>query len=116
MTPKAFVGFDPGCAWPVIKDLKRFHIPVYTSTKVTGIWDGAVHALRTTSEGEETLTIPCDTLIQAVGAVPRNELYHELEKEYQGHLHLIGNAAKTGRILDAVHQAVDLVNLINQQA
>lgn len=116
VTPKAFGGFDPGCAWPVIKDLKRFHIPVYTSTKVTGIWDGAVHALRTTSEGEETLTIPCDTLIQAVGAVPRNELYHELEKEYQGHLHLIGNAAKTGRILDAVHQAVDLVNLINQQA
>lgn len=115
VAPKAFGGFDSGCAWPVIKDLKRFRVPVYTSTKVIGVWEGNAHAVRVTPDGEEQLCIPCDTMIQAVGTEPENDLYNELQKEYPGQLHLVGNAAKTGRILDAVRQAVDLVSFINEK-
>ena len=105
---KAFGGFDLGCSWPVIKDLKRYGIPVHTSTAVVSIRDGIVLAQKTNRDGStEELRLPCDTLIIAAGTIPRTELYNELLARGHQHVHLIGNAVKTGRILDAIHQAID---------
>lgn len=117
LAPKAYGGFDLGCAWPVVKDLKRFHIPVHTSTAVSALRGGAVHAQRTEAGGAVTpLKLPCDTLVLATGTVPRRELYDELRECWQGNAYLIGNAEKTGRILDAIHQADALVQVIGARA
>ena len=105
---KAFGGFDLGCSWPVVKDLKRYSIPIYTSTAVSSIRDGVVLAKKTNQDGStEEISLPCDTLIIAAGTVPNTKLYDELVERGHKQVRLIGNAVKTGRILDAIHQAID---------
>lgn len=113
LAPKAYSGFDLGCAWPIVKDLKRFRVPVHTSTAVRCLRDGKVMAEKTDAEGSKTqLEIPCDTLVLAVGTISQRGLYDELKEELGERIHILGNAQEPGRIMDAVRQADELAAVI----
>ena len=109
--PKLGSGFDPGCAWPVMKDLKRLKVATHTSSKITEVTDSFAVIEKTTEAGTERIEIPCDTIILAVGSVSENRLYNELS-QVGANVHIIGDAGKTGRVLDAIEQALDLACVI----
>ncbi len=108
VAPKVGSGFDPGCAWPVLKDLKRLGVAQYTRASIVSAADGCV-TVEHGPEGErQRLTLPCDTLIQAVGSVSNTALMASLGEAGIPAV-AIGDCAKTGRVLDAVRAAADAV-------
>lgn len=99
------IGRDIGSStrWSMLADLKRHQVKVYTGTTVTritreGVW------VRTP---EEEKLLPCDMAVLAVGSVPENSLYQELQKGLPSsvELHLIGDAHKPAKVLDAIREA-----------
>ena len=93
-------GFDPGTAWPCIKDLKRLKVNKYPLTVVKSIGGHAAVLVTKTEEGEKEFRIPCDTVVLSVGYRPNNALYEDL-KDKLDHVHVIGDAEKVGKIKDA---------------
>lgn len=74
-------------------------VKILTNAKVTEI---AADGLRFES-GEKKQLLRADTIIIAVGARPNRELA-ELLQDRVTELHIIGDSARPGKILDAVHQ------------
>lgn len=106
---KIGAGFDPGCGWPVMKDLRRLGVKQYSLSKVLDIRDEKVFIETTNKKTREVsnVEIPCDTIIMAVGSKSNTALYDEL-KNGSKHIHNIGDSSKVGKILDAIRQADDL--------
>ncbi len=100
-------GFDPGCAGPVLRDLKRLKVKNYTLSQVKELTDTEVVIEQTTEEGTSEVRIPCDTVVVAAGRVPSSGLYEALQTAGKP-VHMIGDAAGVGKVLDAIHQAIDL--------
>lgn len=104
-------GFDFGCGWPVLKDLKRLGVKSLPFANILDITDHAVTIEakdRKTGEVQQ-LSIPCDTIVLAVGYTSDNALYNEL-KDSDVPAYVIGNAKQAGNILSAIHQANELVS------
>ncbi len=101
------IGQDIGSStrWSMLADLKRHKVKVYTQAKVQGLRHEGVWV--ETPEGE-TL-IPGDTIVLAIGSTPDQELFKELQGKLPPRvtLHLIGDASKPAKVLDAVHAAYD---------
>ncbi len=107
MAQKIGNGFDPGCAGPVLRDLKRLGVKKYTSSKVRELTDTEA-VLETEGEsGPAELRIPCDTVVVCVGSICNRGLYEALAGSME-HVHIIGDAEKIGKVMDAIRQAVDL--------
>lgn len=106
---KIGAGFDPGCGWPVLKDLKRLGVRQYPFASITDITDSEVHLQHKDQKtGQLTqVTLPCDTIVLAVGSKPDTALYDAL-KDSGMDVHPIGDAAGIGKVLDAIRQADDL--------
>ena len=85
--------------WPLLKDLKIYHVEMMPDTKVTAVRDEGVVVER--AGAEEVL--PADTVILAVGAQPCREL-HENLKESGLEVHLIGDAKEPRKIVEAIHE------------
>ena len=102
-------GFDPGCGWPVMKDLKRMGVKQYSFAKINIIKEGKIYITVTDKKTKEVseVEIPCDTIIMAVGSKPNNALYEEL-KNSSIPIYNIGDSTKAGKVLDAIRQADDL--------
>ena len=98
-------GFDPGCGWPVLDDLKRLSVALYTGAQLVDANGQGVH-IRTEKEGTEQL-LPCDTLVLAIGSLPEQTLHHQL-RHAGVETYLLGDALNPGRAMDAIHQAFDL--------
>lgn len=107
IAPKLGAGFDPGCGWPVMKDLKRLGVAQYPMTRLKEARSGAVLAEQERDGAVRQLELPCDTVVLAVGSAPEDELYRELKGKREN-VYLIGDAQTPGRVLDAVRQAVEL--------
>ncbi len=85
-------GYEPGIAWPTLGDLKRFGAVLRPNTTVTAI----------TAEGVETAegVWPCDAVVVCPGTEPDDSLQSALDGVLP--CHVIGNAARLGRVLEAV--------------
>lgn len=107
---KIGAGFDPGCGWPVMKDLKRLEVKLYPMSRVLKAEKGCLH-IQTTDEKTGASCdrkLLCDTLVTAVGSVPRAGLYQELVKHSSVPVYCIGDAGGVGKVIDAIRQADDL--------
>lgn len=98
--------FDFGCAWPLLKELRRLGVRQLSHTKVV---DGTDHEVvvavterKTGAVTEERLS--CDMIVTAVGSVPNDDLYQAL-KDCAFPVYQIGDAEKVGKITDAIGQA-----------
>ena len=89
---KLGAGYEPGIAWPTLGDLKRFGAELKPKTVVTAV----------TAEGIETTdgTWPCDAAVICPGTEPDEELQRSIAEVIP--CHVIGNAEKLGRAIDAI--------------
>lgn len=98
-------GFATGTSWPILKDLKRLGVKNYTLSKINEIKLNSITIEKLDSYGNiENIELPCDTLISAIGYNSENNLYESL-KDRMPNKHIIGDAQKVGKILDAVKAA-----------
>ncbi|MBE3589177.1 MAG: FAD-dependent oxidoreductase [Thermoanaerobacteraceae bacterium] len=85
---------------------KRFEekgVRIYTSSKVTGLVE---HGASILQDDGNTVTVPADYIVISVGAKPENSLVREPGLLPEGsEVYVIGDARKTGRVMDAVHAA-----------
>ena len=109
MMGKIGAGFDLGTGWPVLNELKRMGVASYTNARIKAVKAHSVDVVtldkKTAKEVE--VELPCDTLVLAIGSNPNNRLYEALEGKVK-HLYNIGDSAKVGKVLDAIHQADEL--------
>ncbi len=101
--------FDFGCAWPLLKDLRRLGVKQYQYTNLVDVAENEV-IVAVTDRKTGTITekrLPCDTIVAAVGSVPNDKLFQEL-KEIGIPVYQIGDANKVGKITGAIRQADDL--------
>lgn len=90
-----------------MRDLKRLGVKKYTSSKVRELTNTEA-VLETEGEsGPAELRIPCDTVVVCVGSICNRGLYEALAGSME-HVHIIGDAEKIGKVMDAIRQAVDL--------
>lgn len=112
IAPKVGSGFDQGCAWPILKDIKRLNVGQYTNAQITATTDHSVLVEYKDKEGTVQHTeLSCDTIVLSVGSVSDNTLYNSMA-DTGCKVHLLGDAQKVGRVMDAVRQAVDLAAAI----
>lgn len=108
ITDKIGKGFDPGAGWPLLKDLVRLKVAQHASSSIIAVGDHSVTVKKTDKEGNTTtFEIPCDTIIMAVGSRPNDTLYHQLEGKVP-ELYNLGDSKKVGKVIHAIHDAVDL--------
>lgn len=108
--PKTGSGFSQGCAWPVMKDLKRLGVKQYTNARLEKTTAHTACISWLTKEGTRASEeIPCDTIIYSIGALPENTLYKEL-KAAGCPVTALGDCRQPGRILDATLQARELAS------
>lgn len=100
-------GFDAGCAGPVLRDLKRLQVKNYPLSQVKEITDTEVVIEQTTDDGVSELRLPCETVVVAAGRTPSSALFDELAG-LDKPVHKIGDVNGIGKVLDAIHQAIDL--------
>jgi len=84
--------------------LNRYGVNIMTNTKVKALSKGTVTVER---DGVEQTLHGFDTIILAVGSKSYNPLEEPLKKTGKK-IHVIGDAAKTGNITDAVYQGAKL--------
>jgi NADH:flavin oxidoreductases, Old Yellow Enzyme family len=104
-------GFRPGTGWPVLKDLKRFGVKKYPFTTVEKIGGGeALLHVKDSADAQdfEAVTVPCDTVVAAVGSVPDDRFLREL-RDADVPVYAIGDAKEAGGVLEAVRSACDLI-------
>ena len=107
---KIGAGFDAGTAWPVLKDLDRLGVKRYPYTSVIEIRDNQARlAVKESRDSEESreITVPCDTVVMAVGAKPNAGLYEDLKAAGEN-VYNLGDSVKLSNILNAVRQACEL--------
>jgi len=101
-------GFDLGTGWPIMKDLKRLGVKQYTLSKILDVNDDKVIIEKTNKDGTtETIAIPCDTIVLAVGSKSNNTLYEKLKGKIS-QLYNIGDSNQVGKVLDAIRDADSL--------
>lgn len=100
-------GLGPSTRWSMLADLKRLGIRTLVRHQALEIGERGVLV---EAEGERKW-IPAQTVVVAVGVKSDDGLYRELHGSYVK-CHVIGDAAKPGDALDAVHGAFDLARLI----
>lgn len=106
---KIGANFDFGCAWPLMKDLRRLGVRQLPRTQLVTVTDREVVVAitdRKTGEVKEE-RLPCDTIVTAVGSVSDDALYQAL-KDGPVPVYCIGDAREVGKITGAIRQADDL--------
>lgn len=123
-TAKIGTGFEPGTAWPLLKELDRLGVGQYPEAEITGFTENSISLTyivpKTREEKQreretgivgaakrEHVTLPCDTIVAAIGSTPCDALYNALQGDCPA-LYRIGDANGVGRIADAVEQAITL--------
>ena len=123
-TAKIGTGFEPGTAWPLFKELNRLGVGQYPEASITAFTAESLTITYsvpktraqkqreretgvTEAQKRESVTLPCDTVVAAVGSMPEDTLYEALRDDCPA-LYRLGDAQGVGRISDAVSQAIAL--------
>ncbi|MCK4331937.1 MAG: FAD-dependent oxidoreductase, partial [Dehalococcoidia bacterium] len=94
---------SPAARYFLRRRLRERNVQILTSTPVKAITDKGVVI---SSNGEERTLGPVDTVVLATGARSVNDL--EAVKELVPEVHVIGDAASPGKMLQAVQQAAEV--------
>lgn len=105
--PKIGADIGRSTKWVISIDMPALGINVMTSTKVIAIEDDGVAVEK---DGQQ-FKIPADMVVMAVGSRSVNDL-SGLLKETVPEIHLIGDAQKPRKIMDAVHDGYHVGNSI----
>lgn len=108
MMDKLGSNFDPGTKWPVIKQMERLGVRSFTSSKITKLNKQSVVI---SSDDGETIELPADTVIVAVGSTSVNDLVADLDGDVP-ELYVIGDAKKVGKILDISNDLAEMCDAI----
>lgn len=120
---KIGMGFEQGTAWPLMKDLSRYGVEQYPFGKILSFGEGEVtlEAKETKTreqkakeretgiiEPEKTITVtmPCDTIVAAIGSVPNTGLFSELKASGM-EVFCVGDCSEVGNIAHAMATALD---------
>jgi len=106
-------GFAPGTKWPVVSELKRLHVQMLPLTKILEVTDSTVEVEITDKKTGEVShkSLPCDTIVLAVGSHPDNELYNALQGKVK-ELYNIGDSQAVTNALVAIADASKLAATI----
>ena len=97
LLPKAGQGIGRSTRWTLLQDLSRFGVEVLTRTKVLAITEQGVEL----EAGDETRTLPADTVVLAMGSAANDSLVATLD----GTQHVvIGDAKSPRRAFEALHE------------
>jgi 2,4-dienoyl-CoA reductase (NADPH2) len=110
---KIGANFDFGCGWPIIKDLRRLGVKMFSMSKILNVTDNSViieYTDRKSGEVKEQ-ELPCDTIVMSVGYTSNNGLYEQLKGSGVS-VHNIGDSFAVGNILNAIKQANALADKI----
>ncbi|HOB12185.1 MAG TPA: NAD(P)/FAD-dependent oxidoreductase [Syntrophomonadaceae bacterium] len=94
-----------GMRWPTLKHLRTLGVDIHEETRVKVLRTGGVEV----EKDGQTALIPADTIVLATGSVPCNGLYQELSQRF-ANVHLLGDAARPGKLIDAIHGAFERTN------
>lgn len=84
----------------MLREIIRYHkIPVYTGAKTTKITKDGVMI----EDGSGARIIPADTVVTSIGYISGSDFQADSPK-----VHIIGDAAKVGNLMNAVWQAYDV--------
>jgi 2,4-dienoyl-CoA reductase (NADPH2) len=102
------LGRDIGIStrWIMLKNLRRLGVKVITGAKIKEInREGAVIEKESEDNGgaAETVLLPADTVVLAVGAVPDNDIYTRLQEKVE-QLYLIGDAVSPRKLTEAIRE------------
>ncbi|NOY77418.1 MAG: FAD-dependent oxidoreductase [Calditrichaeota bacterium] len=106
MLPDVAIGMEPISRDYLLRELKEKGVQIKTSAPVReikerSVWIGTDSA----SEG-----IPADYFVAAFGGRPDHALYNKLRLKYE--VHLLGDAAQVGKIIDAVQNGYGIGKMI----
>jgi 2,4-dienoyl-CoA reductase (NADPH2) len=101
MLPKVGKDIGPSTRWVVLKKLDLYGVKVMTKTRLLEITPRGVVCR---GEDEQSLEIPTDTVVLAMGAVSQNTLAEQLEKIMAGKVRLIGDANEVANAAQAVEE------------
>lgn len=110
---KIGANFDFGCGWPIIKDLRRLGVKMFSMSRIINVTDSEViieYADRKSNEVKQ-LELPCDTIVMCVGYTSNNSLYEQIQGEGIP-VYNIGDSHAVGNILNAIKQAKKLADKI----
>ncbi len=123
---KIGTGFEQGTAWPLMKELTRFGVKQYPFAKILEVTDTGVELEAPEQKTREQkareretdvvepekqirLSIPCDTIVIAAGAIPNDTLFNALRDDCN-EIYNIGDSLHPGKVSDAIAQAIELVS------
>jgi 2,4-dienoyl-CoA reductase (NADPH2) len=95
MLPRIGQDFGKGNRWVFMGDIKRAGIKVITKAEVESITDEGVKVK------------PADTVVLAIGSQSNNQLYEQIKNKVE-EVHLIGDAQKPRKTLDAIHEGFEV--------
>ncbi len=87
--------------------VKERNVNVVASATVTEITKTSI----TYTKDDKTVTIPCDTVINAAGFRPNNQLEDALDNLYAD-VTVVGDAVKPRKILTAIHEAYHAIRVM----
>ena len=88
--------------------IKDRGVNVVTGAKVTKITDDSI----TYEKDGEVHTVSCDTVLNAAGFKPNNQLEDLLEEEYDDRVVVIGDAVAPRKILTAIHEGYHAIRVM----
>lgn len=88
--------------------IKDRGVNVVTGAKVTKITDDSI----TYEKDGEVRTVSCDTVLNAAGFKPNNQLEDLLEEEYDDKAVVIGDAVAPRKILTAIHEGYHAIRVM----
>lgn len=88
--------------------IKDRGVNVVTGAKVTKITDDSI----TYEKDGEVHTVSCDTVLNAAGFKPNNQLEDLLEEEYDDKVVVIGDAVAPRKILTAIHEGYHAIRVM----
>ena len=122
---KIGTGFEQGTAWPVMKELSRFGVKQYPFGRIVSFGHGEVtleaREVKTREqrvreretgvvepEKNITVTLPCDTVVTAVGSKPLSRLYEDFNGVYAP-VAAVGDCKEVAGISQAMTAALQAV-------
>ncbi len=111
--PKLARDMGVSTRWIVRKNLRRLGVKVITEAAAREVnREGVVIEKKSAADGEaERLVLPADTVVVAVGAVPENEIYNQLQGKVE-QLYLVGDAAAPRKLTEAIREGFDAARQI----
>ncbi len=94
-----------GLRWGTLKHMRTLGVETITGVKVTSVAHNHIKVVRDDEEHQ----LKADTVVLAIGSVSNDRLHYELKNQMKD-VYLLGDACSPGKLINAVHQAFDLVN------